>query len=189
MIPSSSCPPWHPDARPIPPEFTSASRSYTTDWDTTAVILMGSALDDVLRFRLMRHLCFKPTKDEFDHIFRFEGPLGTFSSRMELAFLFGMIDDATFEQLNLIRELRNASAHSKYGFSFSDLVLRNVVMRLFAPLGVVPTPDNAADKIKPAFLTECTFLYHTVLTGSRAEGKKIIRASMGTASATPSPGK
>ncbi len=34
MIPSSGCPPWPPDIRPIPPESTSASRSYTTPRDT-----------------------------------------------------------------------------------------------------------------------------------------------------------
>lgn len=34
MIPSSNRPLWHPDTRPIPPEFASATRSHTTNRDT-----------------------------------------------------------------------------------------------------------------------------------------------------------
>ena len=55
MIPSSGCPPWPPDIRPIPPEITSASRSYTTLRDTiekrtdTYLLVIDRAQKNVLK--------------------------------------------------------------------------------------------------------------------------------------------
>jgi hypothetical protein len=62
--------------------------------DRSSVILMASLLDDGLVLLLAEALCFRPTEDEFERVFRFEGPLGSFSARLEVAFIFGFIEDA-----------------------------------------------------------------------------------------------
>jgi hypothetical protein len=53
--------------------------------DRTAIILFATLLDDTLITRLSAIFGAKLHSDEFDHIFRYEGPLGRFSSRISLA--------------------------------------------------------------------------------------------------------
>lgn len=142
--------------------------------DRASVILMASLLDDALMYRISKHLCFEPTREEFDKVFRFEGPLGTFSARMEMACLFGFIEDETYEQLTLIREMRNACAHSKHALKFTDAVLGNVLKRMFAPLGVI-SPDIAGNEAKGSFLVEGIFIYYSLYLGSREEGAKAVK--------------
>jgi hypothetical protein len=134
--------------------------------DRACIILMANILDDTLKDRLSKCLCFSPTDTEYDQVFRFEGPLGTFSARMEIACLFGFIDDSTYQELDIIRELRNACAHSKRQMVFSDPRIANVTRRLFRPLGFIPNPPN--DKLlKGAFLGEGVFLFNVLYHGSR----------------------
>ena len=47
-------------------------------------------------------------------------PLGNFSSRIETCFALGLIDDFEYEEITLIRKIRNGFAHSTHGFSFKD---------------------------------------------------------------------
>jgi hypothetical protein len=130
---------------------------------------MATALDEALIGRLSKCLCFTPNETQIDHIFRFEGPLGSFSARMELACLFGFIDNATYEQLDIFRELRNACAHSKHDIAFSDPSFANVTKRLFQPLGYMAVPTDAAS-FKVAIMIETIFLLNTLGEGSREKG-------------------
>ena len=97
--------------------------------DRAVIILLGTLIDDTLMNQMSKRLSFSPSESEVDHIFRFEGPLGTFSARTEIARLFGIINDDLYQQIDTIRELRNACAHSKYVLRFSNPVLSNVVLR------------------------------------------------------------
>jgi hypothetical protein len=156
--------------------------------DRSSIILMASLLDDALVFRVAKSLHFDPSEDEFDRIFRLEGPLGTFSSRMEIACLFGFIEDATYEQLNIIREMRNACAHSKHALTFSEPALVNVTKRLFQPLGLIRMPDDDPDAIKGAFIVEGIFLFQALADGSRKTAALTVLTMLkNVASQPPSP--
>lgn len=144
--------------------------------DRASVVLLGTMLEDVLTYRLTLALCIKPTEDECDYIFRFDGPMGTFSRRAEIACLLGIIEDDTYEQLDIIREMRNACAHSRHPLTFADEALANVAMRLFKPLGFVRKPDRK--EIKQAVLLEGFFIYYTLILGSRAKGEARIRSDL-----------
>jgi hypothetical protein len=122
--------------------------------DRAKIILVSTLLEDALIFRISQHLSFKPTDDELDYIFRFEGPLGTFSSRTELAYMFGFIDKTTREQLYIIREMRNACAHSKKKISFSTPELFNVSKRIFLAHGALELPSESPDGMRNAFIGE-----------------------------------
>ncbi len=152
--------------------------------ERASIILLATLLDDALITRLSQCLCFRPEESEFEHVFRFEGPLETFSARMEIACLFGFIDDATYQQLNIIREMRNACAHSKHAMVFSDPVLANVTKRLFQPLGFLPQPPRDDPKeLKGGFIVEGIFIFHTLISGSRVEGAKIVTENLRAAAA------
>ena len=47
-------------------------------------------------------------------------PLGTFSSRIDACYSLGLIDDFEYQEIGLIRKIRNTFAHSKHGMSFND---------------------------------------------------------------------
>jgi DNA-binding MltR family transcriptional regulator len=149
-------------------------KELTGESDRSAIILMASTLEDGLVFPLMdaitRNLKYSLSSNDFDRVFRFEGPLGTFSSRLEIACLFGVIEDATYEQLTLVRELRNVCAHSKQAIDFGDATLKNVARRLFQPLGKFPQPPDDPKEIRNSFMLECMLLFLTLLEGSRESG-------------------
>jgi len=159
--------------------------------DRASIILMASLHDDALTYRILKNLRFNPTEDEADHIFRFEGPLGTFSARMELACLFGFIDDATYQQLNIIREMRNACAHSKHPMTFAEPTLANVAKRLCKPLGFSPAPlTDSRDEIKSTFVAEGIFIYQILAQGSREKAQTmLLDMVLNAAARPPSPDK
>ena len=136
--------------------------------DRAGVILAASMLDDLLAHALAQAMAFEPDEKEFARIFKSNSPLGSFSSRAEVALYFGVIDDETWQQLNIIREMTNACAHSKHPLDFKSPELINVDKRLFAPpLGFTPKVMVAKD-LKQAFGIEVAFL-GSVLTHGRAE--------------------
>ena len=47
-------------------------------------------------------------------------PLGTFSARIEACFALGLIDEFEYQEISLIRKIRNVFAHSKHGLSFGN---------------------------------------------------------------------
>src|SRR5271166_6607529 len=135
--------------------------------DRASIILTSSLLDDLLTARLSKRFCISPTEDEISTAFRFEGPLGTLSRKMEVACLLGFIEDKTYQQLDIIREMRNACAHSKHPVDFSSKEVIKVVRRLFGPLGIIPVEivdwqNGELLQIRPIlkylFLTESMFL-------------------------------
>src|SRR5580704_14201175 len=82
------------------PDMFKLQIDLSRETDRSSIILMASILHDALAERIAHSVCFSPNDSEFDYMFRFEGPMGTFSARMEIASLFGLIEDETYSQLN-----------------------------------------------------------------------------------------
>lgn len=88
------------------------------DAHPTATAILGAAtvehdLDEALRSRLARRdevLWHKLTGDN--------GPLGTFSRKIQIARALGAIDEATQHNMDIVRNIRNAFAHSKRLLNF-----------------------------------------------------------------------
>lgn len=55
------------------------------------------------------------------------GPLGTLSSRIQIARGFGLISDDAFRDLMMVRKLRNEFAHSDSHCSFGDELVRKQI--------------------------------------------------------------
>jgi DNA-binding MltR family transcriptional regulator len=146
--------------------------------DRAAVILLAAILDDLVIFRLAHALSDRLNDDDLDHAFRFEGPMGGFSHRIEIAYLFGLIELTTYKELNVIREMRNACAHSSFVLNFTKSELANVAKRLFSPNGAVSLPQDTPEDIKSAFVTAGVFLIQTLALGSRAEAAKAVKEEL-----------
>jgi hypothetical protein len=151
--------------------------------DRAAVILAASLLDDALAYRLGQCLAVPATPAQLEVIFRYEGPLGSFSSRIDVASLFGFIDVATRSQLSDIREMRNACAHSTQPMSFQIPQLATVAKRLFHPTGHVHLTSDAPEAIKQNFVLEFLYIHNILIAGSREEGIRSMQESIDEARA------
>jgi DNA-binding MltR family transcriptional regulator len=159
--------------------------------DRAAVILAASIIDNALVYRISVALPTKPNDKEFESIFRFEGPLGTFSSRIELAYLFGLIDSKTRSQLDDLREMRNACAHSPVPISFATLELANVAKRVTKPANLMPVEEmkNARD-IRKCVIVATIILVQILINGSREAGIRAFKKTLFEADGlAPSPHK
>ena len=70
----------------------------------TAAALMDSMLGKVLEKYIV---CDANKKD----IFSFQGPLGTFSAKIDMAYALGLISKDLRTDMNLFRKMRNLCAH------------------------------------------------------------------------------
>lgn len=89
--------------------------------DRGAAIVGAALLEDnlvsMLKSKMLLDLMSqKQVKDIFD----LSGPLSNFSAKISIAFAFGFIDKVTFDDLQIVRKLRNKFAHSSGKLSFDD---------------------------------------------------------------------
>ena len=138
--------------------------------DRSFVILTATILDDALLNLISRNLSIKPTSTQLDYIFRYDGPFGSFSSRIEAAFLFGLIDEITRSQLSDLREMRNACAHSTQPMSFDTKELVAVAKRVFKSNFIPPSRIDSPRGVRHALMTEFLVLLQTMMYGSRQAG-------------------
>ena len=79
--------------------------------------LVGAALvDEKLLETLQAFFCNEKSSEKL--LNDGSAPLGTFSSRIELCFALGLIDEFEYREISLLRKVRNAFAHAKHGTSF-----------------------------------------------------------------------
>ncbi len=139
--------------------------------DRSAVILGTALLDDLLANAMTLKMHPDILVSDLDWIFRQSGPLGSFSARLEVASLFEIIETDTFRQLTLLREMRNACAHSKHPIDFKNTLLANVAANFFKH-GSTPEVMVRSD-MKAAFAVEIAFLATVLGFGSREVALKM----------------
>jgi mannitol operon repressor len=95
--------------------------------------LVGAALlDDKLANTLRSFFCEGKSAEAL--LKEGDAPLGTLSSRIELCFALGLIDEFEYQEINLIRKVRNEFAHSKHGTTFQTEKIRSLCSSLKSPL-------------------------------------------------------
>lgn len=116
-------------SRSRPPDTASILRSMEKESDAGAVLLCSGLVEDAL-YELLIKSTVALSKPDHSALFDGIGPLATFSSRINVSYCFGLIGPHTRDNLNIVREIRNAFAHSKttIGFSTPEVV---AVCRLF----------------------------------------------------------
>lgn len=62
------------------------------------------------------------------------GPLGTFSSRIDACAALGLIDEFEYREISLIRKVRNEFAHAKHGLTFQSETIRGLCSSLQSDL-------------------------------------------------------
>lgn len=104
----------------------------------TLIIVGTETLNEQLQ-RLFRFRCHDSTHKRFDTLFNGTGPLATFSSRIDLAYFHGYLLKDTFDDLHLIRRIRNEVAHSFRKVDFQSGAIadlsRQLKTHLLHPVG------------------------------------------------------
>ena len=81
-------------------------------------LVAAAVIDEKLLEALQSFFCTGKAADRL--LTESNAPLGTFSSRIEACFALGLIDDFEYNEISLIRKIRNAFAHSKHGMTFEN---------------------------------------------------------------------
>src|SRR5260370_32196350 len=142
-----------------PAEIEQLERMYhemfRTRNDRGAAILLGTFVEDALQRAMEQVLHIRPK--QHDALFGSNSPLGTFANKIRVAFALDIIEPETFDNLNKIREIRNAFAHSKIHISFKTKQVRDVCHLLVMPKDKYPLgePDTEPDTPRNLFQSVC----------------------------------
>jgi DNA-binding MltR family transcriptional regulator len=127
--------------------FSIVHKEFDTESDRAAVIVAASILDELLRSFLVAKLV--PVSSSNDELFDgANAPLGTFSSRIEMAFRIGLISVKFARDLHLVRRIRNDFAHNIHGASFEDTRVKQRVSELDNSNGILIRSQHAAAENK-----------------------------------------
>ena len=130
--------------------------------DRVSTLIASMLVDDALRIGLSNYII-----QDRDRMFADRGLLSSFDSRIRFAHGLGMIDDKARDDLDLIREVRNAAAHAMLEFSFEDPAIANVC-ELFYALNAKQSAlyDDAAETAKSEaglkYLTTCLYYFQAI---------------------------
>ncbi|WP_345884952.1 hypothetical protein [Shewanella algae] len=121
------------------------------DSDRAAAIVGASYLDELLREILLEYLVEDTNKNDKE-LFSGNGPLSTFSSRINLSYRFGIISENERKMLHGIRGIRNEFAHKLAGASFTDESIRQRSLNLSVPREMlmpndIPIPRSHDEKV------------------------------------------
>ena len=142
--------------------------SLENESDRGTVIMTAAMIEDTLVQALKRRLPHLNVK-EIDSLFDFNGPMGTFSSKIKCAQAFGIINRATRNHIEVIREMRNACAHSQSGLTFKDDVLRNAVFSMLTDDAVSSYQDDG-EYIRLAFVFLTGVIANIIIEGDVHKG-------------------
>lgn len=89
-----------------------------------AASFLENELSDLLKKKLVG------TKTQLDSLFEFNGPLGTFSSKIKICYSLGFISKTVMDDLDLIRKIRNEFGHDYNPIDFSTEAIKNRISNL-----------------------------------------------------------
>lgn len=109
-----------------------------------AVLWCATVEDNLCKFILtkMRHL----SPDDRDKMFGGYGPLSTFASKISVSYAFSFIGDTTRRNLNIMRDIRNAFAHTGAALSFNTKEVSDVC-RLLVRLDGQPSDHSRKPRL------------------------------------------
>lgn len=109
-------------------ELSEFLNEFNKESDRGAALNAASVLDDWLEKILFEF--FAENKSSKNLLNGFNAPLGTFSAKIAAVHALGLIQDNEFEEIKIIRKIRNEFGHTWKGLSFESEVIVNLVNNL-----------------------------------------------------------
>ena len=137
-------------------ERSRAEEAFESESDRAVSLITAAFLDDGLEALLKK--CLVDRQNLVNELFSYNGPFGTFSARINTAYALGHISEITFNDLNIIRGIRNDFTHSKQEIIFDTPSIRDRAMNLSFPIITVgsETPDFESPRVKYIEITSWT---------------------------------
>ena len=117
-----------PEALAFIREMANFRSSIIEETDRGAVLMSAAYLDDKLKMLIEGRLV--EDKKACRRAFEFNGPLGTFSSRIDFSYLMGIIPKNAQKDLHTIRAIRNHFAHHAAPLRYDDEKVKALCDRL-----------------------------------------------------------
>lgn len=144
--------------------------SLKNESDRAVVIISSSIIEEELG-NLIKRIMLQLSNDDEQKIFGFDGPAGTFSNRILLAFTLGLIDTNDRRKLDILRQMRNACAHSRVPLTFSTPELLDVA-RLLLPKAHRNEIEGA--QLRATFILFCSLLLLVLIGGKTNENRQMV---------------
>ncbi len=125
-------------------DYQSMVTLFENESDRGAAVLAGSYVENHLGLYLRSRMIVPSVADR---MFSSDGPLSTFSQRIDLAHAFGFLSKEQCADLHLIKKIRNHFAHHPKEASFNDKPVSDWVENLIATKTKITMPDGAKDNL------------------------------------------
>jgi hypothetical protein len=143
---------------------------YSAESDRGAIILVATTIEDVLEIQIIEKLpVLKNDETARKKMFEHDGLISSFSKKIEMAYAMGIIDSDYRKKIDLVREIRNACAHSRFPLSLEKNELLDACKALMADMWD-DLKDHNPNTLRNAFIAKCTFIGFYILTGEKIEG-------------------
>lgn len=124
-------------------------KEFKSDSDRAVAIVGASYLDELLK-NIITEYIVKDSEKSNNELFSGNGPLSTFSSRINISYRFGIISEEEKKILNGIRGIRNDFAHKLSGATFEDQSIKQRALNLSIPRTMlmprnIPIPSDHAE--------------------------------------------
>lgn len=143
---------------------------FSNESDRGAIILASTSIEDMMEHKILAQLPgLKDDEATRKRMFEQDGQLASFSKKTEMAYAMGIIDKDYRKKIDLVREIRNACAHSRLPLSMDKKVLRDPCEVVISDF-INDLKDRKPRTIRTAFVAKCAFISHYVATGEKLEG-------------------
>lgn len=130
-------------------DYQSMVALFENESDRGAAVLAGSYVENHLGLYLQSKM---RDPSLADRIFSSEGPLSTFSQRIDLAQAFGFLSKKQCAELHLIKKIRNYFAHHPKEASFTEKPVSDWISNLIASRIKITMPDGTQQTVGNARL-------------------------------------
>lgn len=148
-----------------------------SETDRGAVILLTTAVEDQLTRRIKIEMV-SLTADQTNRLFGPDAPLGSFSAKIKLGYALGVIDSDVACMCDLLREMRNACAHSGRAVSFADGELSDVMLAAFSYTSEQYTPTSVYKDLrelgKMHLIWLVAWLMRAITTGDKDSASDLV---------------
>lgn len=106
-------------------------KEFSTESDRACALLGAAFLDNNLEALLIAAML--DDRKRVEELFQENNTLGSFLTKIKLAYCFNIIPDIAYHDLNLIRKIRNRFAHEIHGLNFKKDPIRGFISNLKVP--------------------------------------------------------
>lgn len=144
--------PVNPHGEPIIDELNSLLEVLHEHDDRALVLTLAAFAEDTLKKLLIGYM--REEKQAKELVEGFNAPLGTFAARSKAALVMGLIHREQYDDLEVLRRIRNAFAHDWQGVSFDRNDIKALIGQLHAyTLDHTEIGGDGRDKLRGTLTT------------------------------------